>query len=213
MRALATSGLLAVLVAAGGPAFADDPARLDVKLTRNGNTILMTFDVTSAFTEEFRKRLSGGLTREVLMAMVLETSDGQAIVERARRCQLRLDVWDDVVYVRVSDGARVRRKTFPLIEDALRACGMFDRVPLVDDTLLRERNGYRLLLQVALNPVSEELREKSREFMSNPRGTSSGRPRAFFGAVARLFRAEEGAQADAFMFRSGPLSRPPRSSR
>lgn len=214
MRVAATFGaLLAAVALLAGPAYADDPTRLDVALDRNGNTVLMSYDVTPAFTEAFRKRLSGGLTREVLISMVLEDSSQRSIVERTRRCHLRLDVWDDVVYVRVRDGARIRRMTFQLIEDALKACGVFDKVPLVDDTLLRRKDGFRLYVQVALNPVSEEMREKSREFMSNPRGTATGRPRAFFGAVARLFRAEEDAEADAFVFRSDALSRPTRSDR
>lgn len=197
----------------GSAAFADDePAELDVELTPRRSAVLVSFDVSNTFTEEFRQRLSGGLTREVLMNIALLDSSDDVIVERTRRCQLRLDIWDEVVHVRVSDGPRVRRQTFPLIEDALKACGVVDRAPLVDSALLRRAAGYRLMVQVSLNPVSAELMEKSREFMSNPRGTSSGRPRAFFGAVARFFRSETGAKADAFVFRSGPLSRPARAT-
>lgn len=216
MRALAKSRvrtLLAalVLLSLGTPARADDdPARLDVALTRSRNVVEVSFSVTSAFTEEFRKRLSGGLTSLVVMNVALLDNQDDVIVTRTRRCEMRFDIWDEVVHIRTSDGPRIRRQRFPLIEDALRSCGIVDRVPLVDSALMRRSSGYRVMVQVALNPVSAELMEKSREFMSNPRGTSSGRPRAFFGAVARFFRSETGAQADAFVFRSESLSRPAR---
>jgi hypothetical protein len=218
MRAMRTARVrtfLAGLALLGGttPAFADDePAGLDVALSRRRNVVQMSFDVTSTFTEEFRKRLSGGLTSLVLMNVALLDQRGDAIVKRTRRCEMRFDIWDEVVHLRTSDGPRIQRKRFPLIEDALRACGVVEQVPLVDSALMRRSSGYRVMVQVALNPVSPELMEKSREFMSNPRGTSSGRPRAFFGAVARFFRSQTGAKADAFVFRSGPLSRPARAS-
>src|SRR5215467_6447117 len=92
-----------------GPVFAqEEPAPLKVRLGLNGNTVTASFDVTGAFTESFRRRLSGGLTSRVLIEIELEDSAGTAIATEVRACQLRLDIWDDVLYVAVTDAERTR---------------------------------------------------------------------------------------------------------
>src|SRR5437762_1905766 len=105
--------LLALAFAASllpAEAFAqDEPAPLNVRLGVSGSTVHASFDVTGAFTELFRKRLSGGLTSRVLIEMELTDSAGNEIATEVRACQLRLDIWDDVLYVAVTDADHTRR--------------------------------------------------------------------------------------------------------
>ncbi|MCK6547802.1 hypothetical protein L6R52_18260 [Myxococcota bacterium] len=167
-------------------------------------------DVTSAFTETFRRRLGGGLTSRVLVEMELVDAAGASVATTVRACQLRLDVWDDVLFVAVTDADRTRRNKFVLTDEALRACGRVEATPIAERSLLAKRSGYRLVVRVALNPVSTEVLDRTREFMANPRGASGAgaRPRAFFGAVAKLFRSDSAASGERFTFRSQPLERP-----
>jgi len=199
--------VVAALLVAPASARADDPAPLSATLRVVGKTAATRYDVTSAFTEDFRKRLGGGLTSRVLIETLLLGPDTEPLLARVRSCEMRLDVWDELVYVRIRDATRVRRRTYRLIDDALRACGRVDTA-IGDATVLTARTGYRVQATVSLNPVSEELLERSREFTSNPRGTTGGRPRAFFGAVARLFRSKSDIVGTTFIFRSGALERP-----
>lgn len=190
------------------PAAADEPAPLGAELRVVGKTVATRFDVTSAFTEDFRKRLRGGLTSRVLIeSLLLGPGPDEALLARVRSCEMRLDVWDELIYVRIRDATRVRRRTFRLIDDALRACGRVDTA-LGEAAVLTADTGYRVQATVSLNPVSDELLERSREFTSNPRGTTGGRPRAFFGAVARLFRSKSDITGTTFVFRSRALGRP-----
>lgn len=188
----------------------EEAAPVDVRLSATGQLVTASFDVTSAFTETFRRRLGGGLTSRVLIEVELVDASGTSVATTVRACQLRLDVWDDVLFVAVTDADRTRRNKFVLTDDALRACGRVEDVPITERSLLGKRSGYRLIARVALNPVSSEVLDRTREFMANPRGTSGAgaRPRAFFGAVAKLFRSDSTASGERFAFRSQPLERP-----
>ena len=183
------------------------PERLPARLVSGESGVRAQFSVITAFTEAFRKRLAGGLTSRAVLAIELLDPSGEALAVRRRQCELRLDVWDDRVYARIQDAQRLRRRVYALVDDALRACGLVD-IPILPLERLTQADGYRLMVRVALNPVSPELLERSRQFTSNPRGTASGRPQAFFGAVARLFRSESDAGGTVFVFQSGGLARP-----
>ena len=209
-RRLLQVGLLVAGLAPAWSAFAQ-PERLDARLsyTRVDSTdwVNAQFSVTQVFTEAFRRRLAGGLKSRAVLAVDLLDAKGRAIVIRRRKCELKLDVWDDKVYVRIRDEQRLDQRIFVLIENALRACGRVD-IPVIPLERLTAREGYRIRVRVALNPVSPELLERSRQFTSNPSGSASGRPQAFFGAVARWFRSESDAGGTVFVFQSGRLARP-----
>jgi hypothetical protein len=209
MRTRAAPWMLALLVGSG-PGVArgqGEPAPLAATLTVAEGLVSAQYDVTSAFTEDFRRRLSGGLTSRVLIETLVLGPDRAPVLAQVRTCELRLDVWDDLVYARILDANRVSRRTHQLIDDALRACGVVDTA-VGEAAALEFKRGYRVQVTVSLNPVSEELLERTREFTSNPRGTSGGRPRAFFGAVARLFRSEADVRGTTFVFLSRPMPRP-----
>lgn len=187
---------------------AEEPAPLRVTLARGSRIVTGSFDVTSAFTEQFRKRLNGGILSTVEIEMKLLDADDAEVASTKRRCDLRLDIWDDVLLVRIQDPERTQRKRFIVVDDGLKACGKVDRIMLADGALMTRRSGYRLFVAVNLNPVSEELLERSREFSSNPKGSGTGRPPSLLGGVARLFHGDSTAGGETFYFQSQMLVRP-----
>lgn len=209
MGVLRRAGIVAAITLATGVTEAqDEPAALDVSLRTDGALIAARFDISASFNETFRRRLAGGLTSRVLVEMTVQTDGGTVTAIRARSCKMQLNVWDELVYTTIGeDGKAERTGAFTLIDDALKACGQVD-IPLMPATSLNGRGPSRLWVKVALNPVSEELLERTREFLSDPRGRGTGRPRAFFGAVARLFRSESEVRGQTFSFRSGYLDVP-----
>lgn len=205
-RQFLQAGLL--LVFAGASPFAyGAPKRLEARLTLDRQTVRARFSVLSVFGKAFRRRLTNGLTSRVVLAIELLDPNGETVVVRQRRCDLRFEVWDEQVYVRIQDEEKVGRYIYPRIERSLGVCAEVD-VPLIPIRRLIAAGGYRLRVRVALNPVSPELIERSRQFTSNPRGTASARPQAFFGAVASLFRSESDAGGTVFVFQSERLVRP-----
>jgi hypothetical protein len=185
----------------------DDPAPLEVTLARGSRLVTASFDVTSAFTEQFRKRLNGGILSTVEIEMKLLDEQEVEVASSRRRCDLRLDIWDDVLLLRIQDPERTQRRRYIVVDDALKACGNVDRIMIADGALLTRQSGYRLYVAVNLNPVSEDLLERSREFSSNPRG-GTGRAPSLLGGVARLFHGNSTAGGETFYFRSQMLVRP-----
>ncbi|MEL6185543.1 MAG: hypothetical protein AAFU79_13055, partial [Myxococcota bacterium] len=135
------------------------------------------------------------------------------VVGRGRRtCRLLYSLWDEQIYVQVEDlgGAPRDVATFDELPGALRACGVVEGLPVALAGALTLADGYRLRVRVVLNPVSEELVERSRRFISNPSGGAQGRSDTVLGAVAHLFSREGGALGDTTDFEMGPLDRPSR---
>ena len=197
--------LLAIVTAA--PWAHAQPESLEVQLQSDGTYARAQFSILNAFTESFRKRMGNGLRSRAVLAVELIDNTGDILAIRQRKCELKLDVWDDRVYAIITDAPdRVRQRAFALIDDALKACGRVD-LPIV--TLDRLTSpAYRLRVRIALNPISKEMLNRSRIFMSNAQGTASSRTPAFFGAVARLFEMESEAGGTVFVFESGRLQPP-----
>lgn len=203
---LASSVALVAMLAGTAVHAQPSDAPLRPELDREEGRLIVSYDVTTALTESFRRRFLGGITSRVRIRTLFIDLDGDEIGRFERRCEMRFDVWDEVAFLRLTDDGDDRRLAYRLVDRALQACGELDRVGMVPIEVL-PTDGFRILSEVALNPVSEELLEKTREFMSNPSGTSGGRP-SFFGAIARLFRSNRSAQGESFLFRSPPLEVP-----
>ena len=203
--------LAAVIFSATAVAHADDePAPLDVRLSSVEGAIAASFDVTSAFTEVFRKRVLNGLRSTIIVEVLLHAKNGDVVGRGLRTCHFKLDVWDDVLSVRILESSRKFEQGFSLIDRGLRQCGLVEELRLTSASLFDNEREYWAEVVVLLNPVDQETLQSAREFMSNPRGTRESRPSTFFGAVARLFSSETDTGGEEFVFRSGWMARPRR---
>ena len=203
--------LLAAATLAGGgrPALAQEASPLGVSLAERKGVVTVDFDVTTALTDAFRRRLVNGLTSRVVMEMRLIGPDDRPIARTSRRCNFQFDIWDEVLEVRIREGNQdrraVRRK---LIDRGLRDCGQVTAAKLVNRSVLVQRSGYVLEVLVQLNPVSDEQLQRARQFMSNPRSHGGGRSVSFWASVRGLFGSSDEQRDDEFLFRSSTLRRP-----
>lgn len=197
--------VFALALSFGLSATAEESAPLRVRLYTQADRVRVAYSVVGAFTERFRTRVSGGLTSRAKLTTYLLGADGERLGRSERSCELRLDVWDDHLYARfVQDGAK-RTQKFTVIDDAIRACGEVD-LPIARTGQLRG-GGYLVEVVVDLDPVSKELRDRSRRFTSNPRGAGAGSP-GLFGSIARLFQSSPEVKGHVFRFRSARLAPP-----
>ena len=193
---------------------AESATAVSVDLALENERVVAQLRVDGAFTPSFRRRLSGGLESRVEIETRLTDREG-AVVGRGRRsCKILYSLWDEQVYVSVEDEGRGGPivSTFAEVPPALEACGKLQAFPVALAGALALSGGYRLEARVVLNPVSEELVERSRQFITNPRGGAQGGSNAVLGAVAGLFSRRGGALGETFDFISPPLERPSRSS-
>lgn len=207
-RGLRTAALVTLLTASPLALADETPSPLEAALELEQDVVVASFDVTGAFTDRFRRKLGGGLKSQVVIEMSLRDQDDAEVASNIRECQLRLDIWDDLLAVGFREADRQVRQRTPVIDAGLAVCGKVERASLGRLPALTRAHGYRLLVTVTLNPISEELLQKTREFLANPRGRPAGGQRTIFGAVSRFFRSNDASSEERFRFRSAPLSRP-----
>ena len=186
---------------------------IPVQLMIRKDRVLAQLSVEHAFNDAFRRRVSGGLKSQVEIQTTLIDREGSVVGTGRRSCKLLYSLWDETLYVWVQDEGRGEPQVanFSTLPPALKACGYITELPVALAGALTLANGYILYTEVILNPVSEELVQRSRRFVANPRGARSGRSNTVLGAVAGLFSRRGGALGDVVEFSSLPLERPSRT--
>ncbi len=207
MRSLRVTVLLLVSTVPAAWAQQSD-APLSVELGTADGSLTVSYDVTASFTEEFRRRMLSGITSRARIRTLVIDARGDVLARLERRCEIQFDVWDEVAYLLIDEGS-AQRQIFRRVDLALSRCGRLSNLSIVPLRVLPE-SGFRVLSEVALNPVSEELLEKTREFMSNPGGSGASRG-SFFRTIARFFRSDNDASGESFLFRSPPQNKPEES--
>lgn len=183
---------------------------LEVRLRVENERVTADFSVAPAVDDEFRRRVDGGLESRVEIATRLLDARGETVGRGGRTCKLLYSLWDEQVFLTLKDDDQPRARVFVFdtVEPAIAACVEVAGLSVGLAGALSLAKGYRLQVRVVLNPVSEDMVERSRQFITNPRGGARARPNAVLGAVAELFGGWEGALGGVSAFVSPPLSRP-----
>jgi hypothetical protein len=134
------------------------------------------------------KKLSSGLPMVIAMRAYLYREGEDVPVELAPRvCRVVYDLWDEVFRVHVSEPERERDQA-AVLDGVLRLCTEARDLPIARRELLVQRQSYFLGVVVDVNPVSPEIVEQMRRWMSRPTGSAGiGPTDALFGSFVQLF--------------------------
>jgi hypothetical protein len=134
------------------------------------------------------KKLSSGLPMTIAMrAYVYREGFDTPVALAPRVCRVVYDLWDEVYRVHVSEPER-ERDTAAVLDGVLRLCTDARDLPVVRRPLLEAKQPYFLAVVVDVNPVSPEIVDQMRRWMSRPTGsTGIGPSDALFGSFAQLF--------------------------
>jgi len=134
------------------------------------------------------KKLSSGLPMVIAMrAYLYRTGDDAPVALAPRVCRVVYDLWDEVYRVHVSESERERDQA-AVLDGVLRLCTEARDLPIVRRGLLDARQSYFLGVVVDVNPVSQEIVDQMRGWMSRPTGsTGIGPSDALFGSFVQLF--------------------------
>lgn len=183
------------------------PQPMEARLTLAGARILASFDVRTAITARFTKRLRGGLKSTVEIQTQLEAMDGAVVGRGKRSCTLLYDVWEGF-FVSVADdslpSAGIRKLENE--RESINTCFNVAGLPSALSGAIGVNQTYRLRVRVLLNPLSAEFVRKSRQFIANPHGGAKDRPTEVLGAVAGLIGQDRGVRGSEFQFFSEPVS-------
>jgi len=154
-------------------------------------------------------KLMGGLPTTIVMrAYVFRESGGVALAATFKACRVIFDLWDEVYRIEVAQtGSRDLVTASPTLEGVLRRCAETDRLAVVTRAMLLPPSNYYLGGIVEVNPVSPDMLERIKRWVSRPSGTSTLAPGdALFGSFVGLFVTRIGTAERQLTFRTQVFS-------
>lgn len=189
-RALRTLSVAVVLLHVG--AWGDNapptpPAPVAIHI--RGDTYTASFDLRRIFDAALKEKLKSGLTtRVVLRSQILDVDANEVRALTLSEYRVLYRVWDEDYVVR--HWTTLGERTFKArrYRDVVRRISSQRAVPVASRADLPQGGRYQAVIHVEIDPVSEDLVEKVREYLTNPGGhrQESG-ARGLFGNLARIF--------------------------
>jgi hypothetical protein len=188
------------------------PAALPQRLANyawDGDLLRASFSYRDVLTDHpaLLKKLSSGLPMVIaLRAYVYREGEGEALFLETRICRVVYDLWDDVYRVHVSEPERERDQAV-VLDGVFRVCTEARDLPIVRRGLLVKGSPYFLSVIVEVNPVSPEMVDQIRRWMSRPTGSTTISPSdALFGNFVQLFARHIATSDESVRFRTGDVT-------
>jgi hypothetical protein len=171
-----------------------------------------SFSYRDVVDAEVRRKLQSGLTTVIVLAGgVFDATGDQAPLQGSgvwQSCRIAFDVWNEVYRLQISRPGGESKAYAVNIEGVLRRCTEARRLevrgPLVPG------GTYFIAATVEVNPVSEEMLERIRRWVSRPPGSAAVSPGdSLFGSFVGLFVARIGKADRTLSFRTQPFAVPP----
>lgn len=194
---------------------ADDPPAEPAKLpARSANfawdkTLLRaSFSFRDALEPPLAQKLSSGLPMTVAMrAYVLREGETDPVALAVRTCRVVYDLWDEIYRIKTAGPGGERDTAAINADGVLRQCFEARDFPVVDRTVLRAGAAHYLGVIVEINPVSPQMLEQMRKWVSRPTGsTGIGPSDALFGSFVGLFVRNIGTSDKTLRFRTQTLT-------
>ena len=155
-------------------------------------------------------KLKGGLPTTIVMsAYVFREGGGPWVAATFKTCRVIFDLWDEVYRIEISQaGLPKEDQPSATLEGVLRRCAEADRLPVAGRTLLPSPGPYYLGAMVEVNPVSPDMLDRIKRWVSRPTDSSrTGAPGdALFGSFVGLFVARIGRADRQLSFRTQSFS-------
>lgn len=196
--------LLVPSVALADPPHADLPTR-EVSLLWDsapvGQELLhASFSYRDLVDRKTEEQLQSGLPVTLsLRVYVLREGQKEPIALSVRSCRVVYDLWDEVYRIKIvapeskpkPDGKPVipeRNAAAVSVDGVLRQCAEAKTLPIVSRGVLVPRVRYFLGVLAEVNPVSPQMQDEMRRWVTRPPGaTGIGPQDALFGSFALLF--------------------------
>ena len=187
-------------------------ATRDAKLTweGTGNERLLTdLSFRDVVDPEIRDKLTRGLPTTIVFTATLHRP-GVAVVlaTTAQTCRVTWHVWEEAYRLEISRPGEIRPPTWTTtIEGVLRRCAEVHRLLTATRTQVSGNGPLVLQAKVQVNPVSEEVLQKIKRWVSRPTGTSTAAPGdALFSTFTGLFLQRIGEAERVLVFSTRPVA-------
>jgi hypothetical protein len=128
----------------------------------------------------------------------------------SKSCRVVFDPWDEVFRIQLGVPGAETNVPSPTLEGVLRRCAEDKALPVVEAKRLKPGTSYFISALVEVNPISREMIERIRRWVSRPAGASGiGAGDALFGSFVGLFTTRIGVADRQFAFRTQSFQPPP----
>lgn len=199
-RALRSAALGAALALAApvaaraedAPAAPGTPAALPVRtaaVTLDKKVVQLSVSFRDVVDEEISRKLQSGLPTVIAVrAYLFSEAGGDPIALAARSCRIVYDLWDEVFRIQLTQPGGQSSAVAVNVEGVLRNCAEARRVSLVDRGILRDGSRYFVAALVEVNPMSAEMLDRIKRWVTRPAGTTTiGPGDSLFGSFVGLF--------------------------
>jgi hypothetical protein len=224
---LAAVLVFALSVAAPRVLRADDPPPAPAQLPQRTSTLTWEKQSPPAVPKEitllkatmsFRDVLDPALTNKLasglptviaMRAYVFEEKNDAPVALAVRSCRATYDLWDEIYRLKITGPGGERDAAVINADGVLRQCAEVKDFPVVDRALLKSGTTYFLGVIIDVNPVSPQMLEQMRRWVSRPTGsTNIGPSDALFGSFVGLFVRQIGQSDKTLRFRSASFTVP-----
>jgi hypothetical protein len=190
-------GLLAAawcLLAPGSvvsPASAQDPgrdARFEWDPTRR--FLYVSVGYRDVVDDKIKQKLNRGLPTTILMTGTLYRSGGKQapLSTTAQSCKITFHVWEEAYRIEILQPGLSRVRWTPTVEGVLRRCAEATKLLAATRQQVPQDTPVYLGAKVQINPISAEVLQKIKRWVSRPSGTSTAAPGdAVFSTFTGLF--------------------------
>jgi hypothetical protein len=158
-------------------------------VTLDKKTVQLSVSFRDVVDAEISKKLLSGLPTVIAVrAYLFREGGGDPIALAARSCRIVYDLWDEVFRIQLTQLGGQSTTVAVNVEGVLRNCAESRKVPLVDRALLRDGARYFVAALVEVNPVSAEMLDRIKRWVTRPAGTTAiGPGDSLFGSFVGLF--------------------------
>lgn len=157
---------------------------------------------------QIRKKLLSGLPTTISTRAYVfhEGAPGDPLSLSIKTCRVVYDLWDEVFRIELHQAGHKRNTVAVNVEGVLRRCTEARRLPLAAVQSLDADKSYFVGVIVEVNPLSEEMLERIKRWVSRPKGAGAVGPGdSLFGSFVGLFITHVPAADRVLLFRTPPF--------
>lgn len=215
-------GAAVIVIATATPASAQEdspesPATLAVRPSRfardpESRQLQVSVSFRDVVDDTIKRKLQSGFPTVISFGGYIfpegSGNNPRAAAGLYQSCRIMFDVWNEVYQVRISRPSGDTTTVVPNLAGVLRRCAELRDLPIRGD--MNVGNSYFLAATVEVNPISEEMLEQIRRWVTRPPGSGAVTPGdSIFGSFVGLFVARIGHADRTLTFRTSGFVVPP----
>lgn len=171
---------------------------------KNGTFLNASFSFRDVIDKAMAEKLASGLPQQIAMrAYVLREGETSPVALAVRTCKVSFDLWEDVYRLKISESGKDTDAAAFNLDGVLRKCAEVRDLPVAERSLLTAGKPHFLGVIVEVNPISPQMLEQMRKWVSRPAGsTGIGPTDALFGSFVGLFVKQMGTADRTLRFRT-----------